>query len=40
MTDIIKLISQDPTITSINNTDIPNKEYLKSLENDKFFRKK
>ena len=39
MTDIIKLISQEPTITSINDTNIPNKEYLKSLENDKFLRK-
>ena len=39
MTDIIKLISQDPAITSINNTNIPNNEYLKSLENDKFLNK-
>jgi spore coat polysaccharide biosynthesis protein SpsF len=27
MTDIIELISQDPTITSINDTDIPSKDY-------------
>ena len=39
MTDIIKLISQDPAITSINNTNIPNNEYLKSLENHKFLNK-
>ena len=39
MTDIIKLISQDPAITSINNRNIPNNEYLKSLENDKFLNK-
>ena len=36
MTDIIKLISQEPTITSINNTNIPNKEYLNSLQKDNF----
>ena len=36
MTDII---NQDPAITSINNTNIPNNEYLKSLENHKFLNK-
>ena len=36
MTDIIKLISQEPTITSINNTNVPNKEYLNSLQKDNF----
>ena len=36
MTDIIKLISQEPTITSINDTNIPNKEYLNALQKDNF----
>ena len=39
MTDIIKLISKDPKIISINKTNIPDEGYLKSLKEDKLFKK-
>ena len=39
MTDIIKLISKDPKIISINKTNISDEGYLKSLKEDKLFKK-
>ena len=37
MTDIIKLISKNPDITSINKANIPDQRYLNSLKEEKLF---